>query len=376
MTTQARVVSKGMRWTQEAAQRAVEGNYYIKVGDRGGSLTLSGASNYWKKNPRFVYLPDVRVAGNPEDVQMVLTQAGYIGTDVQKFMANAYTSQNTAVSAAQGGKAEHFQQEVNNYQQFRQEQQQQKGEATGPTVILDQLEYLVVNLPQAQHARTGSRNSQASGQSGTKTGEKRAGRRVALDQRLRTLPPGKVLDVSNMKDGGVGIKTIAIPGETSGKISISSFPSLVSSNVENFAQALEMLGIVSDVSQQCILQFKQAQEQRSSKSTRGGSSIVSQKVQPRAIAAKSAAPTLGNLPAFSSASVASSTTSTTATSLPTAAKATLPAAPTIPVAQRAALPMAPAMPGRIPGGQVGGVAVARMGGGLPQMPQVGSPRGN
>ena len=46
---QVTVVSKGMRWSQEAANKARENHQYIKVGPKPGYLLLSGAAGRWKK---------------------------------------------------------------------------------------------------------------------------------------------------------------------------------------------------------------------------------------------------------------------------------------------------------------------------------------
>ena len=46
------------KWSEEHGKKALEGHYYIKVGDKSpGHLFLSGAPRYWGTHPDFVYVP-------------------------------------------------------------------------------------------------------------------------------------------------------------------------------------------------------------------------------------------------------------------------------------------------------------------------------
>ena len=114
MATSARVVSKGMRWSPESVPKAAEGHYYTKVGEKSGSLTLSGAPNYWKKFPNVMYCPDIRVAGTSEAISSVMTSAGYSAADIQQALSNCYSSSNY-----QDSKKAAFDAELSAYQEFQ-----------------------------------------------------------------------------------------------------------------------------------------------------------------------------------------------------------------------------------------------------------------
>ena len=239
METKAQVVSKGMRWTPDMARKALEQEQYIKVGDKGGFLTLSGAPNRWKKYPQDIYVSDLRIAGHLDVVAQVLRSAGYADSQVQQALSNCYTSQNYLVPSAKGGKAELYQSEVSRYKQYKETQKTQKTDVEGPTIILRQLDFLVNNLPNAlQNKVTSSRKNGSPKKAGTKSVR---GSKVPLLTRLQEAQKkGKVLDVSNMREGGTNIKTIDAPGPGSKKFMVPGL-GLVSSNIQNYVTAVNML---------------------------------------------------------------------------------------------------------------------------------------
>ena len=250
---------------------------------------MSGAPNYWKKNEEFLYLPDVRIAGMPEDVRTVLIQSGFTTQQIEAIFKNAYTSKNYQVSMSQGGKAETYEQEVGVYMEYRQNQTVQKNETTGPTVSIEKVTYLSDNLPQARTTRNGVKGMTTQSRS---TG----GRKVNLKERYGSLTQDKVLDVSNMKEGGVGVKTIGLPGESSGKISVSSFPKIVSSNVETFEQALKMLEVSAETVMSAVGQFREQQSQRTNKNGKGQLKLQNKNGQVNTLMSGQTIPNLNNLP--------------------------------------------------------------------------------
>ena len=99
------------------------------------------------------------------------------------------------------------------------------------------LTYLASNLSSAKTAKVQAKVSAPTN---------RKGRRVDLTSRVGSLKEGKVLDVSNMKEGGANIKSINVPSQSSAKVGIDSFPSVVSSSAANYQTALGMLGFPAD----------------------------------------------------------------------------------------------------------------------------------
>lgn len=245
--TQAQVVSKGMKWNPQMAQKALDTHQYIKVGDKGGTnLTITGAPKYWKKNQDFVYLPDLRLAGSRQNVITVLrgyrSEEGgsYSDAQIDVFLKNAYTSENYVVPQSQGGRAEDYQHEFDNYLAFKQSQSTQKPKKEAPSITLADLSFLIDKLPEAETLKVSSK-SRSSKTSKPKSDTRRNVRHVNLKQRLDSLAPGSVLDVSNMKDDGTNIKTIPEPGAGSKKHGVDGVK-VVSSSAENFAKAMKLLG--------------------------------------------------------------------------------------------------------------------------------------
>lgn len=243
MEIQARVVGKGMRWTPETADRFRQRHLYIKVGETSSSLTLTGAPARWKNSASAseIYLPDVRVVGSPDNVRTVLHTAGYDPQQIEQFVTNAYTVSNYNVPAAQGGKAEQYADEVVRYREYKKTQTNQQATEPGPTVTLNQLDYLVSTLPQAVTTKLGTKTKATPAAKAPKRRTVGVGGRFgSLFERLQGLQPGKVLDVSNMKETGANIKTIPTPSDKSSKVGVEGL-SIVSSNYENYARAIAML---------------------------------------------------------------------------------------------------------------------------------------
>ncbi len=81
-------------WTQEKFNKAVAGHYYNKVGPKFGRLTITGADGRWEKNPQDIYIPNLRIAGHPNDITLSLRESGFSDSEIQKQIAGAYTAHN------------------------------------------------------------------------------------------------------------------------------------------------------------------------------------------------------------------------------------------------------------------------------------------
>ena len=82
---------KGERWTQALAAEAAAQQKYIKLGDKGGFLKITGAKQKWAKDPSYVYIPQLRVAGSQADVRRVLLALGNSPAQVDGYIASGYT---------------------------------------------------------------------------------------------------------------------------------------------------------------------------------------------------------------------------------------------------------------------------------------------
>ncbi len=232
---QVQVVSKGMRWTQDLANKAVANHQYIKVGEKSGHLLLSGAPGRWKKAPTSldVYIPSLRVAGNPNVIRALFQKLGTPVATIDAYLAQSYNAQNYKI----GEFGQAFNQEVVAYKAWKSQKAQLKKAQGGPSVNLGQLQYFVDQLSQASTvARTAAAGS-------PRTGSPRATRVKDLATRLNEANvKGKVLDVSKMNPAkGTGIKMITKPGPASKKIGVAGL-AIVSSEPGLYAHAVRQLG--------------------------------------------------------------------------------------------------------------------------------------
>jgi len=252
---QVQVVSKGMKWSQEAATKAAQNHQYIKVGDKSGFLLLSGAPGRWKKveTAGDVYVPSLRVAGNPALIRQMFIGLGVDPRVIDQHLAQAYTAANynTTMKAA-------FDAETAAYKAHKGTKDVARAAAGGPAVTLADLQYFVDEYSRATTvARAGSprgspraspRKSPRKRSPGRKSPRRarstsRVGRVRPLAERLADArSKEKVLDVSKMDLAtGTGIKMIAHPGPGSKKVGVVGLE-IVSSDPATYAAAVRLLG--------------------------------------------------------------------------------------------------------------------------------------
>ena len=243
---QVQVVSKGMKWSQKAADAAAQQHQYIKVGDKPGHLLLSGAPGRWKKAEHAgdVYVQSLRVAGNPGVIRSLFLSLKVPANAIDQHLARAYTAQNYLLP----GYKEAFDAEVQAYKDWKDGRDLQKKATGGAAVSLGQLQYFVDQLQAASTvARTAAAGSPRAAAAAAAAGGLSPGRaprvRALADRLADAVKKGKVLDVSKMDVAkGTGIKMINPPGANSKKIGVAGL-AIVSSNPTMFAHAVRQLGV-------------------------------------------------------------------------------------------------------------------------------------
>ena len=227
---QATVVEQGMSWTEEANNKALASHNYIKIGRGSGHLLLSGAPGRWKKSEFAgdVYIPSLRVAGNPNTIRELFISLRYPPSNIDQHLAASYTLGNYKTTMKGN-----FDAEVESYKVYKKQKDMLKKSVGGPTILLSDLEYYIRELPRARVAlRTTTRES---------LGVKARGLQP-LAARLAKLTAGKVLDVSKMDMVKfTGIKSMPRPGANSSKIGVANL-NIVSSDPVKYAKAIELLG--------------------------------------------------------------------------------------------------------------------------------------
>ena len=79
------------RWTEEKRAEAAKSKHYIKAAGTGGPLKLTGAAQKWKKDPTFLYVPSLRVAGSRGDILALFPDR-----DVSADLAAAFSAASAA----------------------------------------------------------------------------------------------------------------------------------------------------------------------------------------------------------------------------------------------------------------------------------------
>lgn len=330
MASQAQVVNRGMRVTDEMIARAREGHFYNKVGTRPGQLQLSGAVVRWRK-PEFssyVYVPDFRIAGHPDEVRQVLQSLKKTPSQVEQLLQSGYSLQSLQRPQVEAA----YKKELDALEEYKKSQLSKRSDSptrSGPQ--LDDLQALMTDLDKVQTVRSvrpARQEPAASDKSAASAGPRRTGRRVPLQSRLDKLKEGQVLDVSNMKPEGTGAKMIAAPGESSSKVGCKSHR-VVSSDAATFQRALEMLELSADQVQQCLSEWHAASSSSSSSSTTRARTGPKPKSQTSTTTTTTTTRPRARRAAPSAAAASSSESSASVTAVPVS----VPSVPKVPAAQ-------------------------------------------
>ena len=90
-------------WSREKAENARRAGVYLKLGEKRGTLALSGGKAMFGKFSDFLYVPALRVAGRRGDVERVLGELVESGAmqsgDVKDALAGAYRAGDETSSA-------------------------------------------------------------------------------------------------------------------------------------------------------------------------------------------------------------------------------------------------------------------------------------
>lgn len=254
-TPKEKAPAKGTYVTEEMMEEARRGNYYIKLGEKGGQhLVITGAPQKWGKEPEFTYLPAFRVAGYPADLLRILVAAEYPAdgeNGVRSHIASGYN----AATAGKGVENEDFKAEL---AAAKAAKAGGKGKTTrGNYDHLKSIVFYADNLESAEKETSPKRGRGKSAspkpkakaakkspkaKKGTKSASPKKGVKTDLNARVAALKEGKVLDVTNYKKSDQQAKLMDMPSERSAKILIPG-TRLVSSSARAAKSALSDMGI-------------------------------------------------------------------------------------------------------------------------------------
>lgn len=224
------VVPAGFRWSQGAAQKALEKGLFLRVG--GPQVTrrfLSGAKRSWASTKpeenQTIFHTEYRITGTPEAVRTALQYAGVDAATINAVLATAISSANYTTTAA-----DLYNQEIAQHNATRGNKPQTEG------YEFEQILWFGKNIKSAViQTKTGE-------QKGAVTAHGRAGGAgESLADKVRKLAPGKVLDVSNMDlNTGKGVRTVTAPKTAkSGKYGSGRVP-IISNDAERYVRAIRL----------------------------------------------------------------------------------------------------------------------------------------
>jgi hypothetical protein len=285
--TTAKAAGKGrapaVLWSREKAENARKGGTYIKLGDKRGSLSLSGGKAMFAKDGTWIYVPSLRVAGRRQDVERVLNELVEAGSmqsgDVKDALAGAYRAgdeNSTAFLAeldelkalrARGktGATKAKTAEMKHSIAYYSEQiESATVESKAGTERKSRSPKKGVKKTAAKKGKSRSKSaSPKAKKAGAKKGTKKAGTKSKsrsksaspkkrgspkgkrgakpLAEKLEALAEGKVMDVSNLRADGSGAKVVVQPGAKSKKVLVPGFR-LVSDKKNGIKAAAKLLG--------------------------------------------------------------------------------------------------------------------------------------
>nr|QBK90670.1 MAG: hypothetical protein LCPAC104_01670 [Pithovirus LCPAC104] len=198
------------------------------------TLSITGSKNRWNKFPDTVYLPDVRLAGNPENVRNFMNVAEYNDTEINNSLRNAYTKSNTSVGQNMHG---NYDIEWKNAKRARTPTRASSQRFAAETDLLEnltnELKQGLSVVPSPRDTTTKKVRTPSTGRAGGRSVE-------SFSARISKLPIGRMLNVSKVDNTGRGARTIIEP-KNPRKLIVLKDLKLVSSTTEGLENALDLL---------------------------------------------------------------------------------------------------------------------------------------
>ena len=263
-------------WTQAKADAARRNGVYIKLGDKRGTLALTGSAGMWKKFGDFLYVPSLRVAGRRADVERVLNELGLQSGDIKDALAGAYragdetsaaflreveelkASRAKGKSGASKSKVATLPNSIAFYAQAIDNATVEGGKTAAPKKGRKSKSKSPAKKakkagakksksrsasPKAKAKKAGTKSKSRSKSASPKKRGSPKGKRGAkpLADKVANLAEGKVMDVSKYLVDGSGAKVVAQPGGKSKKVLVPG-TRLVSDSLNGIKKAAKALG--------------------------------------------------------------------------------------------------------------------------------------
>ena len=219
---------QGLFWSKADAEKALSKHTFIRVSpsEKRSTRQMTGAERVWSlpETKDEIYLITFRISGKKGDVQTSLINAGYSPETVSTALGDAVTFENHKTT-----KKEAYEREIEKLKIFKQEEKERKKQQD---IDWETLLKISSNIKRA-HVVMKDRSASP----------KKTGRGKTLLERFEEVRylEGKMIDVTEMRDDGTGIKIQSKPTTERGqKVFLASIP-IMSKNQEKYLRALEML---------------------------------------------------------------------------------------------------------------------------------------
>jgi hypothetical protein len=247
--SQAKTRKAAPVYSEEKRQAAAAARNYIKIGDTRGNLLLSGAVQKWKSDPTFVYVPSLRVAGQPDQIVQVLAGLGLSEADVRAHVNAGYRAgsetradfvaeladlkankpkavkkvttalpNSIAWYAAQVDEATVVTKEGGSPRKARKSRSTSPKRKAAKKGAAKKGAKKTAAKPRKSRSKSASPKKNASPKKKSSPKAKRAAK--PLGDKIANLSEGKYMDVSNLHVDGSGAKTVGAPGPKSKKVLI------------------------------------------------------------------------------------------------------------------------------------------------------------
>ena len=264
-------------WSREKADAARRNGVYIKLGEKRGTLALSGGKAMFAKNSQWIYVPALRVTGTRQDVERVLGELVAAGAmqsgDVKDALAGAYRAgdENSATflreveelkasraKGKSGGASKSKVATLPNSIAFYAQAIDNATVEGGKTAAPKKGRKSKSKSPAKKAKKAGAKKSKSRSKSASPKAKKSKsrsksaspkkrgspkGKRGAkpLADKVANLAEGKVMDVSKYLVDGSGAKVVAQPGGKSKKVLVPG-TRLVSDSLNGIKKAAKALG--------------------------------------------------------------------------------------------------------------------------------------
>jgi len=235
-------------WSDESMRDAIDRSQLILVSSRvpefpateSKRISILDIPQLWGQNPDLIFQTGYRIAGLISDVTKALEDGGVDENDIQEILDSAITYQNHNNEMRDA-----YNDEYKSYTQYHRNAIYSNTLTRGYTLI----DIAAGVNPNLLSYPTKSIRAKI-------TSVARGKRVQSLQEKINTLPEGKVIDVSRLNPDGTGATKIPIPPSRSSKRGTPDLP-IVSSDFQHYVLAIRMLPNGETVYQNNIDYMKQ-----------------------------------------------------------------------------------------------------------------------